>query len=224
MPERARHVLSFPYSIRCRDEEYIALIQPEQPPREAEMTTLDGYPKTVTLKDGSALTLRLMTRDDEHDLSRFFGGLPEEFRHYLGSEVTDRKLIARWMRELDYERTLPLLAEEGGRIVATATLLRQTFGWGRKVGEVRVVIAPSFQGRGLGGLLLDEVGRIGADCGLRKLAARIVTGRPDIIRVLERAGFRTVAVLKEYFKDAAGAYADLAILVRELTCTPKAQA
>jgi RimJ/RimL family protein N-acetyltransferase len=187
------------------------------------MTMLEGFPKTITLKDGAALTLRLMTRDDEHDVSRFFSGLPDEFRRYLGTEVTDRRVIARWMRELDYGKKLPLLAEHEGRIVASATLLRQTFGWGRHVGEVRVVIAPEYQGRGLGAILLDEIGAIGAIGGLRKLVARIVTGRSDIIRVLERAGFRSVAVLEAYVKDAAGHYADLAILVRELTAGPAAR-
>jgi L-amino acid N-acyltransferase YncA len=92
------------------------------------------------------------------------------------------------------------------------------------VGEIRVVIAPHFQGRGLGGILLDEIGEIGTHSGLRKLVARIVTGRSDIILALERAGFRSVAVLKEYVKDAAGRYADLAILVRELPAGPAARA
>jgi L-amino acid N-acyltransferase YncA len=180
------------------------------------MIALEGYPKTIALKDGAALSLRLMSRDDENDVSRFFAALPEELRRYLGTEVTDRRVIARWMRELDYGKKLPLLAEHEGRIVAIATLLRQTFGWGRHVGEVRVVIAPEFQGRGLGASLLDEIGAIGAACGLRKLAARIVTGRQEIIRAMERTGFQSVAVLKGYVKDAAGRYADLAILVREL--------
>jgi len=49
--------------------------------------------------------------------------------------------------------------------VASSTLHRQTFGWGRHVGEVRIVIDPAFQGRGLGGLLLDDIYRIGAGAG-----------------------------------------------------------
>jgi RimJ/RimL family protein N-acetyltransferase len=187
------------------------------------MTPLEGYPKTITLKDGTAIALRLMTRDDEHDLARFFGGLPDESKRYLSAEATDRRVIARWMREIDYEKKIPLLAEFDGRIVASVTLLRQTFGWGRHVGEVRAVIAPEFQGRGLGGLLLEEVAGIGERKGLRKLVARIVAGRSEIIRALERAGFRSVAVLKGYAKDTAGRYADLAILVRELPAGPAAR-
>jgi L-amino acid N-acyltransferase YncA len=180
------------------------------------MVPLDRYPKPAILKDGTALTLRLMTRDDEHDLSRFFGSLPEEDRRYLGNEVTDRRVIAGWMRELSYEKTLPLLAESAGTVVATATLLRQTYGWSRHLGDVRVVIAPAFQGRGLGGILLGEIGRLGEAAGLRKLVARIVSGRRNIIRAVERAGFRNVAVLKDFVRDASGKRADIAILVQDL--------
>jgi len=177
---------------------------------------LEGYPRTATLKDGAVITLRPATRDDEYDLSRFFASLPEEATRYLRNDVTDRKLIARWMRELDYEKTLPILAEHGGKIVASATLHRQTFGWGRHVGEVRVVIDPAFQGRGLGSLLIQEICRIGAGGGLRKLVARIVSVRGGAILAFERSGFHRVATLEKYVKDLRQQYADIVILVKEL--------
>lgn len=181
---------------------------------------LDGYPKTVTLKDGTALTLRPMTRDDEYDVARFFGSLPAETRRYLRNDVTDRKVIAKWMRELDYEKTLPILAERGGKIVASATLHRQTFGWGRHVGEVRVVIDPALQGHGLGGALLEELSRIATDVGLRKLVARIVTAGSEAIKAFERSGFQRVAVLEQYVKIVDHGYVDIAILVKELASAP----
>ena len=114
----------------------------------------EAYPKTVTLKDGASLTLRPMTRDDQYALYSFFIGLPEENRRYLGNDVTDRKLLEKWARNLNYDRVLPILAEYEDRIVANATLHYQTFGWGRHIAEVRVTITPEFQGRGLGALLL----------------------------------------------------------------------
>ena len=177
---------------------------------------LEEYPRKVTLKDGTVLTLRPMTRDDEHGIYMFFGSLPEETRRYLRNDVTNRKIIARWMRDLDYEKTLPIIAEQEGRLVASSTLHRQTFGWGRHVGEVRIVIDPAFQGRGLGGLLLDEIHRIGAASGLKKLVARVVTKRDDVIKAFEKSGFTNVAVLKRYVKDMNHKYADIAIMVKEL--------
>lgn len=177
---------------------------------------LEGYPQKVTLRDGAVLALRPMTRDDEHGVYMFFSSLPEEARRYLRNDVTNRKIIARWMRELNYEKTLPIVAEYEGRIVASSTLHRQTFGWGRHVGEVRIVIDPAFQGRGLGGLLLDEICRIGVNSGLKKLVARIVTGRDDVIRAFEKSGFARIGVLEKYVKDMNHNYADIAIMVKEL--------
>lgn len=177
---------------------------------------LEEYPKKVTLKDGTTLTLRPMTRDDEHGVYMFFSSLPEETRRYLRSDVTNRKIIAKWMRDLNYERTLPIMAEYEGKIVASSTLHRQTFGWGRHVGEVRVVIDPAFQGRGLGGLLFDEICRAASKSGLKRLVARIVTARVDVIKAFEKAGFSRVAILKRYVKDIYQNYADIAIMVKEL--------
>jgi hypothetical protein len=117
---------------------------------------LEGFPKTVALRDGAALTFRPMTRDDENDVSRFFGSLPRETTRFLRNDVTNRKVVAGWLLELDYGKTLPIIAEHDGKIVANSSLHRQTFGWGRHVGELRVVIEPSFQKRGLGGLLLGD--------------------------------------------------------------------
>lgn len=177
---------------------------------------LEGFPKAVVLVDGAVLTLRPVTRDDENDVSRFFGSLPRETTRFLRNDVTDRKVIAGWMRELNYEKTLPIIAEHGGKIVASSSLHRQTFGWGRHVGEVRVVIDPTFQGRGLGGLLLEEISRVGAGSGLKKLVARVVSTQGAVVTAFERSGFHRVATLEKYVKDVKQHYADIAIMVKNL--------
>ena len=177
---------------------------------------LEGFPKTVSLADGAGLTLRFMTRDDENDVSRFFGSLPKEATRFLRNDVTDRKVIAGWMRELDYEKTLPIIVEDGGRMVASSSLHRRTFGWGRHLGEVRIVIDPSFQGRGLSRLLLGEISRIGADGGLKKLVARIVSSQAAVIAAFEKSGFQQVATLERYVKDSGNHYADIAIMVKNI--------
>jgi len=68
---------------------------------------LDNYPKTFNLKDGTSIILRPMTRNDEHDIYMFFSSLPEETRRYLRNDVTNRKIIAGWMRELNYDINPP---------------------------------------------------------------------------------------------------------------------
>jgi L-amino acid N-acyltransferase YncA len=178
---------------------------------------MEEYPKKITLPDGTILTLRPMTRDDQYALYSFFISLAGEDRRFLRNDVTDRKLIEKWARDLNYDLVLPILVEHDGRIVANATLHNQTFGWGRHVAEVRVTIAPDFQGRGLGAVLLEEISRLATQHKVKRLLARIVTIREGVIRAFERAGFSQLTVLPNYVKDLQSReYADIALLVKEL--------
>jgi L-amino acid N-acyltransferase YncA len=178
---------------------------------------LEGYPKQVTLPDGAGLTLRPMSRDDQYELYQFFVGLSAEDRRFLRNDVTDRKLIERWARNLNYARVLPILAEHDGKIVANATLHYQTFGWGRHIAEIRITIAPVFQGRGLGRLLLEEMSRLASQHGVKRLLARIVDKSGAVIRTFEKAGFQPLTVLKHYVKDVhRNEYADIALLAKEV--------
>lgn len=178
---------------------------------------LEELPKRLTLPDGISLTIRPMTRGDQLELYNFFISLPPEDRRFLRNDVTDRKLIEKWTRNLNYNQVLPILAEYEGQIVANATLHYQTFGWGRHVAEVRVTIAPKFQGRRLGAALLEEIINLAAKSKVKKLLARIVTTRENVIRAFERAGFNRLTVLKNYVKDLQNRqYADIALLVKEV--------
>ena len=178
---------------------------------------LEEYPKKITLPEGLSLTLRPMTRDDQYALYNFFIGLAGEDRRFLRNVVTDRKLIEKWARSLNYDRVLPILAEYGDRVVANATLHFHTFGWGRHIAEVRVTITPEFQGRGLGALLLEELSLLAASHRVKKLLARIVTTQRPVIKAFEKAGFGLVTELKNYVKDIhEKRYADIALLVKEL--------
>ena len=178
---------------------------------------LEEYPKKITLPEGLSLTLRPMTRDDQYALYSFFINLGEDDRRFLRNVVTDRKLIEKWARNLNYDQVLPILAEYEGRIVANATLHHQTFGWGRHVAEIRVTVAPEFQGRRLGAALIEELTALASQSKVKKILARIVSTRQGVITAFERAGFSQLTVLKNYVKDLhSQQYADITLLVKEL--------
>jgi L-amino acid N-acyltransferase YncA len=178
---------------------------------------LEEYPKKITLPEGLSLTLRPMTRDDQYALYSFFINLGEEDRRFLRNVVTDRKLIEKWARNLNYDQVLPILAEYEGRIVGNATLHYQTFGWGRHVAEIRVTVASEFQGRRIGATLIEELTALASRGQVKKLLARIVTNRQGVIKAFKRAGFSELTVLKNYVKDLhSQQYADITLLVKEL--------
>ena len=182
---------------------------------------LEDYPKEIILADGVLLTLRPIRREDEDGLYRFFLSLPERARRSLRHDVTDRRLIEKWCRELNFEKALGLVAELDSVIVGSSTLFMQPYGWERHIGEIRITIAPEFQQRGLGSLIVQEMEKIASQRNVEKLMARFVSTRESLISAFERQGFKQVAVLKNFVKAIhSDEYRDIVILVKELATQP----
>lgn len=175
-----------------------------------------GYPKEVKLKDGIMVTLRPMVKEDGEKLLQFFTELPETDRLYLREDVTKREVIEGWIRDLDYHRVFPLLAEFQGRIVGDATLHRSEYGWARHTAEVRVTIAKEFQHRGLGTKMVQELIGIATERGLEKILAEVMGNQAAALRAFEKMGFRKAATIPGLVKDMAGQYRDLVILIYDV--------
>ena len=178
---------------------------------------LEEYPKEITLQDGFICILRPMTKDDQDALYRFFISFPEEDRRYLRNDATNRILIEKWCRDLNHDKVLPILAEHENRILANATLHRETFGWGRHIGEIRITVAADFQQRGLGSLLAEEISKLALQLNLDKLCAKVVASRTYVTRAFEKNGFVLEATLKNFVKILYDKnYEDIAVLVKDL--------
>ena len=178
---------------------------------------LAEYPKEVFLQDGFRCILRPMNRDDQDALYRYFIAFSEEDWRYLRNDATSRILIEKWVRELNYEKVLPILAVNENKILANATLHKETFGWGRHIGEIRITVAAEFQQRGLGSLLLEELSKLALKVNLEKLCAKVITSRTYVIRAFEKNGFTQEAVLKDFVKNLYNKnYEDIVILVKDL--------
>ena len=175
---------------------------------------LEGYPKTVVIGGGTRVTLRPMVKEDEEKLKEFFNGIPEEERWYLKEDVADPNVIESWVRDLNYERVLPIVAEVEGKIVADATLHRRSFGGSKHVAKMRVVVAPEYRGKGLGTWVAIDIVNNALQYGVEKLIAELV---PDAQQAafegLRRVGFVEEAVLRDYAKDPHGGSHDLVMLV-----------
>ena len=115
------------------------------------------YPKEVRIRDGNTVTLRLFEKGDTDALFAFFAKLPEGDRLYLKDNVTDRAIIDRWASELNYEKVFPVLAWKGSEVLANATLHKNSSGWMKHVGTIRMVTAPDYHRKGLGAILANEL-------------------------------------------------------------------
>ena len=174
------------------------------------------FPKEITLKDGTRVTLKGMTSRDREALHAFFARLSEEDTKFLKDDVKKPPVVEAWCRDINYGRVFPLLAEVDGTIVADATLHRRAHGWLRHVGEIRFVVDAAYRRKGLGAHLIEELILYAIDQGLEKLLAEVVAEEVAAVRALERFGFKQVATLPGIVKDKTGSYRDLIVLVLDL--------
>lgn len=179
---------------------------------------LGAFPRSVTLVDGSAVSVRPLRPGDLAALLAFFRGIPEDDRWWLREDVSDATVVQRWISELDYDRVLPLVAMADDTIVADASLHRRGFGARRFLAEVRIVVAPPYRGRGLAYALLLELSEIAAAAGLTHLQAEVVAGaQSGALEAVEQMGFVRVATIDDLLVSRAGVRHDLVQLVFPLT-------
>jgi len=183
---------------------------------------LSNYPREMSLRDGSSVTLRSLIPQDRAEVGEFFERVPEEDRAFLKEDLINRYEVEVWLDQIDIDRETVIVAVASRQIVGTAVLERQRHGWSRHVGEIRIVADPTFRRRGLGHALADAIIDLAQHTGLEKLLAEMVSDRPEPIRVFKRLGFKTEATFNDQVKDRHGNTHDLLVMARYM-CSADAE-
>ncbi|MEO8028763.1 MAG: GNAT family N-acetyltransferase [Bryobacteraceae bacterium] len=173
--------------------------------------TARSYPWTTQV-GASSITLRLMTPADKEMFREFVMSLPEEDLFFLLLDVRQPQSLDIWMRGIESGKTISLIAVEGGKMVGYGNLHMSDHSWTRHVGEVRLQVARSQQGKGLGKTLAGEVFSIARGRGLQKIMARMSSSQQGARQVFENLGFQAEALLADYVIDAQGRTQDLVIM------------
>jgi GNAT superfamily N-acetyltransferase len=174
------------------------------------------YPQEAVLRDGRRLLVRPFTENDVDALHEFFLRLPEEFRRFAWDRIDNRSLVESWGRELDYGKVLPLLALDGTKVVADATLHRREGGPLRLVGRIKWLLDPAYRGAGLGTLLVNNFIATARGNGLRRLTCMLISDlEADAVRTLQELGFESYLV-PGYGTDPDGNQHDMIKMVLKL--------
>ena len=174
------------------------------------------FPQEAVLRDGRRVLLRPFAKRDVAALYDFFQRIPEETRRFAWDRVGDRATVERWGRELDYEKVFPLLALDGGKVVADATLHRREIGPLRLTGRIKWTIDPAYRGVGLGSLLVNHFIDTARGLGLKHLNCMLITDlESDTVQVLTDLGFRSYPI-PGYGVDPDGNAHDMTLLVLKL--------
>jgi GNAT superfamily N-acetyltransferase len=177
---------------------------------------LEQYPKTVKLKDGSSVVLRPLRATDEKAFHEFFVAVPDTERILFKHRVTDPQVIHEWCQKIDYGRILPMLALDGEKIIADASLHQTLGGWKRHIGRISVVVHPNYRGKGLAKILVSELVQIATNIGLEKLEAEFLGEQKAALRVFGELGFVELLRLPDYVKDMQAISHDYVLMGREL--------
>jgi len=174
------------------------------------------YPQEAILRDGRRVLLRPFTERDVDALYEFFQHLPADYRRFAWDPIESHGLIESWGQNIDYAKVFPLLAFDGNRIIADATLHRREGGPLRLVGRVKWMIDPNHRGVGLGTLLVNHFIDIARSNGLRHLNCMLISDlEADAVQTLQTLGFKAY-VMPGYGTDPDGNQHDMTHLMLKL--------
>lgn len=174
-----------------------------------------AYPKIHRAR-GAEITIRLMVPADREPLLEFARALPQHDLMFLRRDITQEDAIDDWLAEIDMGEATTLLAVEGDNVVGYATVHRSLIQWSSHVAELRVLVAESVRGIGLGRVLTQEAFNLALSAGLEKMIAQMTLDQKGAISTFESLGFRPEALLRDHVKDRDGNRHDLLILSHEV--------
>lgn len=176
-----------------------------------------GLPRIAHLKNGQGATLIRADAADGPALLRFFRRMPEEDRLVLKDDVTTSDWQDRFVAKLDSGEAIGVIGKIGGEIRGEATLYRTRFGWSRHVGEIRLNVAPSMRGQGLGLELARNIVKLAIESGIDKLVAHMVESQVAARRTFEKLGFHREAELVGHVTDVQGKRRNLLVYANDVS-------
>ena len=179
------------------------------------MTESSRYPKTVNIKEGEVV-LELMTADSEAAVLAFAQSLPTHDLLFLRRDITQPKVLAAWVAQLEAGEIVSLLASSGDEILGCTAVVRDEHSWSPHLGELRVLVGPAGRDRGLGRVLIQESFLIALGLGLEKLTAQMTADQTSAIAVFEEMGFQAEAMLRDHVRDQSGEKHDIVILSHDV--------
>ena len=155
------------------------------------------FPMHFVLK-GRTVVLRPLTTEDREPMVRFARSLPEDDLLFLQRDITQPTEVDRWIAEAAEGSLVTIVAWQDEDVVGYATYDRGSVRWTRHVAELRVVVAESARGIGIGRLLLELVFEMALDGGVTKVIARMTPDQTGARSLFKRLGFEEEVVLRDH--------------------------
>ncbi len=172
------------------------------------------YVSRLKLRDGTLVTLRPISPEDEPLMVDFHRTLSEQtvYYYYFGFFKLDNRIAHERLMRIcfnDYDREIALVVE----LTTPEKHRRRIIGIGRLIktprldeAEFAILITDGWQGKGLGTVLLKQLVEIGKKEGLTRITAEIIPDNLAMQRASKKSGFTV-----DYDADAGGCRAVISL-------------
>ncbi|MFG2974090.1 GNAT family N-acetyltransferase [Streptomyces sp. NPDC048331] len=160
----------------------------------------------VVLRDGGTARIRPITTEDAGRLVSFYEQVSDESKYYRFfapyPRLSDRDV--RRFTHHDYVDRVGLAATIGGEFIATVRYDRIDAAGRPASGpadeaEVAFLVQDAHQGRGVASTLLEHIGAVARERGIRRFAAEVLPANTKMIKVFTDAGYQQ----KRSFEDGS---------------------
>ena len=157
------------------------------------------YEKNFTLKDGEEIRIRPIRGEDESAMRLFFESLSEEsvfYRFGLRRINMPHTHLARFC-QVDYDRDLAFVAVASGQdevVIGDMQLHRFV---DLENAEFSLTVADSWQGKGLGRVLMDYCIAVARDIGIKTLWMDVIKDNWRMIKFGNKYNFKQLAGFEE---------------------------
>lgn len=162
------------------------------------------------------ISFRLMTDSDSAMLLKFANQLPEADLIFLRMDITQPEVVAEWVNNIERAKTITLIAEEDGTMIAYGSIHYNQLQWTRHMGELRIMVSPKFRGLSIGRFLVNELFQLAKELGLERVVVQIPSNQPRVRKMFEDLDFAAAALLTDWLKDRNNRTHDLIIMSRNM--------
>ena len=159
------------------------------PPSQDDLLFLEGYKKTLTLRNGKAIEFRPVLPSDEIAYRNFFYSLQEKtiyFRFFYKMKLFSHEVIQKQWASVDYRKNMSIIGQvqKAGHkeIMAIASYAMET----EEKAEVAFVIREDFQGAGVATYLLGVLENIARENNYKQFSATVLRENSAMIHVFKK--------------------------------------
>ena len=145
----------------------------------------------LTLRDGMSATIRAARPSDLATMANFFASLSKQsrLRRFFSHSLPDEKIIISFCDASDARKQLTLVVTQLVGDVETIIAVGSYVVIDANAADIGLAVADTYQGKGIGTLLLERLALIAAVNGIRHFWAMTMFENQPMIDVFRKSGF-----------------------------------